>query len=162
MPTQLSTASSSASLRGTILDNLQAGSPLQPPISSILNAALKTQLAATATVAKLPALVGLMSSIPAADLVAAMDLSLQAFAQQKIDPTVAGDPAIKTAIDNRISISSAKRNKRWRLGAPPRIPETPDIGPPSLTNEDVSGLCAEPPLHHLGPSPFSQPIGEQQ
>jgi hypothetical protein len=103
MPTQSSNTPSTANLTGTVLDNLQPGSPLQPQISAELNAALKTQLAAAATAANLPALVGLINVMPAADFVAAKDLSLQAFAQQQIDPMVSGDPAMKTAIDTEIS-----------------------------------------------------------
>jgi hypothetical protein len=103
MTSPTATRSTAANLVSSVLDNLQAGSPLQPQISTTLNAALKTQLAAAATTANLPALTGLINAMPAADLAAAKDLSLQAFAQQQIDPMVAGDPAMKTAIDNEIA-----------------------------------------------------------
>jgi hypothetical protein len=103
MPSQSSPNLSAPNLTGTVLDNLQPGSPLQPQISATLNAALKSQLAAAATAAKLPALVGLINSMPAADLVASKDLTLQAFVQQLVDPMVSGDPAMKTAVDSEIA-----------------------------------------------------------
>ena len=103
MPIQSPNTRAAANLTGTVLDNLKPGAPLQPQISTTLNAALKTLLAAAATTAKLPVLVGLINSMPTADLIAAKDLTLQAFAQQQIDPMVAGDPAMKAAVDNEIA-----------------------------------------------------------
>jgi Tc toxin complex TcA C-terminal TcB-binding domain/Neuraminidase-like domain/Salmonella virulence plasmid 28.1kDa A protein len=95
--------SSAANLLGTVLENLQPGSFLQPQISAALNAALKTQLAGAAATAQLPALAGLISAMPAADLAAASDLPLQTFVQQQVDPMVSSDPTMKSAIDNEIA-----------------------------------------------------------
>jgi hypothetical protein len=103
MPNTSLASPSAPILTGTVLDNRQLGSALQPQNSATLNAALKSQLAATATTAKLPALVGLINSMPAADLVAAKDLTLQAFVQQQVDPMVSGDPVMKMAIDSEIA-----------------------------------------------------------
>ncbi len=103
MPAQSPPNMSAFNFTGSILDNLQADAPLQSQISTTLNAALKSQLAAAATAANLPALLGLLNAMPAADLAAAKDLSLPAFAQQQIDPMVSGDPAMKAAINSEIA-----------------------------------------------------------
>ena len=100
---QLSLDALSTNLSGTALDNLKAGSKLQPQISATLNAALKSRLTAAATAANHPDLVALINAIPAADLAAAQGLTLQAFLQQQIDPMVSSDAAKKTAVDSEIA-----------------------------------------------------------
>jgi hypothetical protein len=136
MPTQPPNTPSAANLTGTVLDNLLPGSPLQPQISAALNAALNGRRDHQAS----RALVGLINTIPAADLVAAKDLSLQAFAQQQIDPMANGGV-------EKLERGLARRGAFQRLRK---------IGP-ALAHERE---CFEPllegqPLHHRGPSTFT-------
>jgi hypothetical protein len=61
MPNQPHSNTSTANSTNAVPDSLRPGSPLVAQISS----ALKTQLAAAATTANLPALVGLIDAMPA-------------------------------------------------------------------------------------------------
>jgi hypothetical protein len=86
----------------TILDLLKTAPPAaQAAISSTLNGSLATQLATQ--LADTPVLAGLAANMPAADIVAAQNLTIPAFIKQQLDPMVAKDPVMQQAVDGEIA-----------------------------------------------------------
>lgn len=137
MPTLPPPNPTAATSTDTVLDNLRPGSPLQPQISATLNAALKSQLAAAATAAQLPALVGLINSMPAVDLVASKDLSLHDFVSKEV--SLPADPTEKAALENAIGKLSTSTTVSDLLGLNLTIKANP-IAAPEANKADLTTL----------------------
>ncbi|HEY6330968.1 MAG TPA: hypothetical protein VI756_16670, partial [Blastocatellia bacterium] len=88
----------------TVLTNLTSGPAVaKASINSTLNASLKSDLAAVIDQGGYPAIAGLLKEMPAVDIAANQNATLQAFLTAQLDLLVAKDPAMKQAVDAELA-----------------------------------------------------------
>jgi hypothetical protein len=93
-----------ADLTATVLANLTTGSAtVKASINATLHASLKKDLANVIGQGGYPAIAGLLKQMPAADIAANQNATLQAFLSAQLDPLVAKDPAMKQAVDAEVA-----------------------------------------------------------
>src|SRR5438552_12259461 len=96
MPTAPFVHLSGAKLDWTVLDNLKAAGAAQSFVSNTLNAALRAKLTSAWASAGYADLAQGLQTIPAVDILADKDLSLQAFVRKNV--ALPADPATKAAL----------------------------------------------------------------
>jgi hypothetical protein len=88
----------------TVLTNLTTGSAtVKASINDTLNASLKSDLAKVIDQGGYPAIAGLLKEMPAVDIAANQNTTLQAFLSAQLEPLVAKDPAMKQAVDTELA-----------------------------------------------------------
>ena len=131
----------------TVLENLKTGSPaVKATLNLSLNSALKAQLASTLTSANLPALAGLVGSMPAADIAAASNLSIQAFLKQQLASVVIKDPAIQKTVDQEIGNMATADTVGSLLGLNQPLRNHPVVGGDTAKAGIAAVLATSPTL----------------